>query len=389
MRSGDSAATERARALHEAADAHGRAGRFADALAAYVAAIELSPQSPFLYYNAGNVLRQLGRPGEALARYDEAVALAPEFAIAQHNRALCFLEMGDLVTGYRAYEWRKSCPGFVDPRYGLPRQWAGEAIAGKSLFIYPELYQGDLMQFGRYALLAQQAGARVRLAAPQAMHALLRTMSPAIELLAADAAPSDYDYACALMSLPAAFGTTVRTVPHGIYLHAEPERIARWRARIGADGFKIGVAWQGSPLAVDRSFPLAAAAALARVPGVRLISLQKHAGLEQLASLPDGMVVETLGEDFDPGPDAFVDTAAAMHACDLVVVPDTSVVHLSAAQGLRTWLALNEPGDWRWLQGRSDSPWYPTVRIFRQPSRGDWPSVFEAMAKALPGLRRG
>ena len=377
---------DRAQALHEAGDAHGREGQFGEALAAYSAAIALNPQSPFLCYNAGNMLRALGRPHEAIARYDEAAALAPEFAIAQHNRALCFLELGDLVTGFRAYEWRKSCPTFDDPRYGLPRQWAGEAIAGKTLFIYPELYQGDLMQFGRYALLAERAGARVLMGAPAPMHPLLRTMSPTIELLAAEATPEAYDYACALMSLPAAFGTTLQTVPHGTYLHADPTRVARWRQVIGVEGFKVGIAWQGSSRATDRSFPLAAAAGLAGIPGVRLISLQKHAGLDQLASLPAGMTVETLGEDFDPGPDAFVDTAAAMQACDLLIIPDTSVVHLAGAMGLPTWLALNAPGDWRWLQDRADSPWYPMVRLFRQPSRGDWAGAFEAMARALSAM---
>jgi tetratricopeptide (TPR) repeat protein len=380
--------SDRARELHQAGDAHRSAGQFAEALAAYSAAIDLNPQSPFLHYNAGNMLRLLGRPGEALARYDEAVALAPELAIAQHNRALCFLEMGDLAAGFRAYEWRKSCPTFDDPRYGLPRQWAGEAIAGKTLFIYPELYQGDLLQFGRFALLAERAGAHVLLGAPGPMHALLRTMSATIELLAEDATPAAYDYASALMSLPAAFRTTQQTVPRGIYLQADRERVARWRARIGAHGVKVGIAWQGSARAMDRSFPLAAAADLARIPGVRLISLQKHAGLEQLASLPAGMTVETLGEEFDPGPNAFVDTAAAMQACDLLIVPDTSVVHLAGALGLPTWLALNTPGDWRWLQGRADTPWYPTVRLFRQPSRGDWAGVFEAMAQALFASRK-
>src|SRR5690606_10248546 len=153
--------------------------------------------------------------------------------------------------------------------------------------------------------------------------------------------------------------------------------------RIGHHGFKIGIAWQGSALAVQRSFPLAAAVAgLGRTPGVRLISLQKHNGLEQLDPLAPG-AVETLGEDFDPGPDAFLDTAAAMSCCDLFVTPDTSVVHVAGALGVRTWLALPFVGDWRWLEEQADTPWYPSVRIFRQPAPGDWASVFGAMAAAL------
>jgi hypothetical protein len=240
-----------------------------------------------------------------------------------------------------------------------------------------------MLQFCRYARLADAAGARVRLAAPEAMHAILRTMSPTIELLATDAAPGDYDYASALMSLPAAFGTTLQTVPRDVYLRADPARVARWRARIGAHGLRVGVAWQGSAGAVDRSFPLAALAPLARVPSVRLISLQKGNGLDQLDALPAGMSVEVLGADFDPGPDLFVDTAAAMLACDLFVTPDTSVAHLAGALGVRSWIALPHLADWRWLQDRADSPWYPSARLFRQAASGDWAGLFATMAGEL------
>jgi hypothetical protein len=305
--------------------------------------------------------------------------------MAHHNKATCLLQLGDYAAGFREYEWRKACPGFADdPRYKLPRPWRGEDLRGKTLYIYPELYQGDLLQFGRYALLAEQAGARVILGAPRHMHALFQTMSPALTLVADDAAPPDYDVQAALLTLPALFGTTLQTVPAWpAYLGAEPARVEKWRRRIGDHGFKIGIAWQGSALAVQRSFPLAAAVAgLGRTPGVRLISLRKHNGLEQLDALAPG-AVETLGEDFDPGPDAFLDTAAAMTCCDLFVTPDTSVVHVAGALGLRTWLALPFVGDWRWLEEQTDTPWYPSVRIFRQPAPGDWGSVFEAMAAAL------
>jgi len=240
-----------------------------------------------------------------------------------------------------------------------------------------------MLQFARYARLAEMAGARVRLAAPEAMHAVLRTLSPSIELLPADAQPLDYDFACALMSLPAAFGTSLQRIPQGVYLQAEPQRIARWRARIGGQGLRVGVAWQGSAGAADRSFPLAALRPLARTRGVRLISLQKGGGLDQLDRLPDGMTVEILGDDFDPGPDLFVDTAAAMACCDLFVSPDTSVAHLAGALGVRTWIALPHLADWRWLQDRSDSPWYPTATLFRQPEPGAWTAVFETMARQL------
>ena len=187
--------------------------------------------------------------------------------------------------------------------------------------------------------------------------------------------------------MPLALGTVAENVPADIpYLRSESERIQYWKQRIGIEGFKVGIAWQGnihSPADAGRSFPLTAFAGLAAIPGVRLISLQKNNGSEQLRSLPAGMKVEALGEDFDAGPDAFVDTAAVMECLDLVVTLDSAIAHLAGALGRPAWLALQFVPDWRWQLDRSDSPWYPTMRLFRQKARGDWQSVFTAMEEAL------
>jgi hypothetical protein len=364
------------------------AGRYEDALAVFRTALAQTPDVPALHFNIGNTLRLLKQFAAAIEAYDAAIALRPDLAMAYHNRALCRLQLGDLPGGFRDYEWRKVAPTFDDPRYRLERPWRGEDLRGKTLFVYPELFLGDMLQFCRYAYLAERAGARVLLAAPQSMHAILRSMSPTIELLAEEATPEAYDYQCALMSLPLVFGTTVDRIPRApFYLRAEPERVARWRERIGPEGFKIGVAWQGSTqpyaLRLQRSFPLAALRAIAGRGGVRLISLQKINGLEQMESLPADMRVESPGDDFDCGPDLFLDTAAAMQACDLFITPDTSVAHLAGALGVPTWVALGDLADWRWFEGRSDSPWYPSVRLFRQTVRGDWAGVFADMAEAI------
>src|SRR5262249_26660417 len=189
-----------------------------------------------------------------------------------------------------------------------------------------------------------------------------------------------------LMSLPLAFGTTLETIPAEVpYLKAEPARIERWRRVLGEHGFKIGVCWQGSTGRPDvgRSYPLAALADLARLPGVRLISLQKNAGTEQLAELPEGMAVETLGETFDAGPAAFLDSATVIDCLDLVSSSDSAVAHLVCALARRVWLALKMVPDWRWLVDRSDSPWYPTARLFHQSTPGDWAGVFAEMKQAL------
>lgn len=375
--------SERASILHNLATEMEQAGRLSEALASYREASAANPTSPFLRYNIATMLRRLKRFEEAISVYDEAIALRPEFPMAHFMRASCLLQLGRLPEGFQAMEWRKDAPTYEDPRYGLPRQWAGESLASKTLFIYPELFQGDMLQFCRYALLAEMAGAQVILAAQEPMHAILRSMSRSMDLLPAEAVPADYDYASALMSLPAAFGTTLNTVPAGVYLHADPARVETWRARIGDRGLKIGVAWQGSAQASLRSFPLAALEPLARVPGVRLISLQKGGGLDQLAALPAGMVVEDLGAGFDAGSDLFLDTAAAMACCDLFVTPDTSVAHLAGALGVTTWIALPHLADWRWLEGRADTPWYPTAMLYRQETEGEWSSAFGKMAADL------
>jgi tetratricopeptide (TPR) repeat protein len=366
-------------------------GRRDAALADYDAALVLDGKNVAAWYNRGGTLRDLGRVADAVESYDQALAISPDLAIAHHNRALCRLQLGDYLGGFEEYEWRRRCPTFEDPRYGLERPWSGEPLEGKALFVFPELYQGDVIQFARFVLAAEQAGAKVTLAAPSAMHALLQTLSPSIQLTDEDQTAESYDYQAPLLSLPHGFKTTLESLPNAAYLRADPARVAHWRDVIGPKGFKVGVVWQGSTLPyalpLRRSFPLAALKGLAALPDVRLISLQKVNGLEQLQDLPKGMAVEDLGEGFDPGPDLFVDTAAAMTCCDLVITPDTSVAHLAGALGVTAWLALPAVSDWRWMSGREDSPWYPHTRLFRQSVPGDWTAVFAEMATAMKGLR--
>jgi hypothetical protein len=170
------------------------------------------------------------------------------------------------------------------------------------------------------------------------------------------------------------------------YLTADPGLVGAWQARIGAHGRKVGIAWQGNPASPaehGRSIPLREFLPLARVPGIRLISLQKHHGLEQLAAKPEELRLETLGEEFDAGPDAFVDTAAVMECLDLIVTSDTSVAHLAGALGRPVWVGLQHVPDWRWLLEGEECLWYPTMRLFRQASRGDWASVFARMVEQL------
>lgn len=370
-----------------------RKGDLEGALQPLAEAAALAPQDAVALFNLGNVQRRLGRTAEAIESYGRALAVDPDFAMAHQNRAVSRMLLGDWTDesgtgGFEEYAWRHRCPGPELRDYPQTAFDGSQELAGKTLLIYPELFLGDLIHFGRYAKLAEDRGARVVLAAPRLLHGLLAGLSPTIRLIGKDDEPPPFDLHCALMDLPRAFGVTPDDVKlPAPYLQADPERVARWRERVGEGGFRIGVCWQGSTRAgadlMGRSFRLADLAPVAALPGVRLVSLQKHDGLDQLDSLPPGMSVETLGDDFDEGPDAFVDTAAVMQACDLVITADTAVAHVAGATGVRTWLPLPAVPEWRWLLSREDTPWYPAMRLFRQPASGDWTPVFARMAAEL------
>jgi hypothetical protein len=200
--------------------------------------------------------------------------------------------------------------------------------------------------------------------------------------------PPHADFQVPLLSLPGIFHTTLESIPSAkAYLSIEPELVDKWRARLAKiDGFRVGICWQGSPkLELDhlRSFPLSNFASLANVPGVRLVSLQKVNGLAQLAALDGQFDVVDLRPQYDEERGAFLNAAAVIKNLDLVVTADTSIAHLAAALGAPVWIALPTRADWRWLQDRSDTPWYPTVRLFRQASPGDWAELFERMAVEL------
>jgi ADP-heptose:LPS heptosyltransferase len=192
------------------------------------------------------------------------------------------------------------------------------------------------------------------------------------------------DYHAPLLSLPAWLHAAAPPSPVP-YLFPAPDNVLTWARRIGTVGFRIGVCWQGSTGKADlgRSFPVRHFEGLSQIHGVRLISLHKGDGERQLQSLPWGARIETLGDDFDSGPDGFFDTAAVMKSLDLVITSDTAVAHLAGALGAPVWVALKSAPDWRWMTDRADNPWYPTMRLFRQPSAGDWEGVFAQMESAL------
>ncbi len=385
-------------ALSDSLDADG-------ALAAYRQAQRLNPALPDIGNNIGTALRQANRledaeqallaaPPEvatlvnlssvqkergafdrAEATLRRALSVAPADPVVSYNWSLLMLLLDRPDEGWPAWEHRFRAGAIPAPSQAGP-QWDGDALGDRALLVQPEQGLGDIIQFCRY--LPAITG-RVTFDAPPRLRRLLAS-NPAMPL----APLPRYDVVAPLLSLPARMRQPPARPP---YLFAEPGLVTAWRDRIGGDGFRIGIAWQGfSGRHEDkgRSIPLAAFQPLAR-PDVRLISLQKHEGEDQIAAA--GFAVERL-DGLDDGPDAFVDTAAVMATLDLVVTSDTSIAHLAGALGCPVWVALRRVPDWRWMIDRPDSPWYPSMRLFRQSQDGDWPPVFAAMAQALTETMR-
>ena len=359
--------------------------RHEEALPLYRKAKTLKPDFAAAMCGEGLTLRALGQLDEALAAFDEAVRLGDVDAIS--NRGCLLLMLGEFEQGWEGYESRWLAGRSLKDALGVKfPDWSGKVVKGERLLVMNDHGLGDTIQFSRYVAMAAQAGAKVTFLCPKKLHRLFAAYD-GVRLVNEIQASETFDAQIAVSSLPRAFGTRLGTIPAPVpYLKPEEALQAKWAARIGAHGFKIGISWQGNPnpeADIGRSVPLVAFACLAALPNVRLISLQKGAGTEQIDNLPHGVLVETLGDDFDAGADAFVDTAAAMAHLDLVVTCDTSIAHLAGALGVRVWVALKQVAEWRWLRERADSPWYPTMQLFRQQKRGDWNELFARIAAAL------
>jgi tetratricopeptide (TPR) repeat protein len=372
--------------LNDLGTALHHANRLEEAARTLARAVAREPNEAGILLNLSSVLKSLGRFDEAEARLTAALRLAPSDPRVLYNHSLLMLLLGRFEAAWPGWEQRFRA-GAVPPRGLSAPVWRGEPLAGRTLLIHAEQGLGDTIQFCRFPFPTD--GTVILEAQPRIVR-LLGGLRGAPRILPMGEALPAFDLTCPLMSLPAIFGMTVASIPRDVpYLTAESDAVALWRTRLGAHGFRVGIAWQGNPSRREdggRSIPLEQFPPLASVPGVRLISLQKHDGAEQL--IP-GIAVETLGQAFDSGPDGFVDTAAVMMNLDLVITSDTSIAHLAGALGRPAWAALRAVPDWRWLLERTDSPWYPTMRLFRQTTRDDWVPVFAAMRDALASLVAG
>ena len=358
--------------------------RPAEALTYFDQALALKSDYIEALINRGNALGDLLRPADALSSYEHALTLMPDQADAHWNRSLIWLAEGDFERGWREYEWRLRRMSAGRRDFPQP-MWSGEdSIAGKTILLHAEQGFGDTIQFVRYVPLVTARRATVVLQVQGSLKALLSNLRGVSAIIDQDESLPPFDLHCPLLSLPLAFKTTLDTVPFDIpYVRPSAGRVKKWSVRIaGANSLRIGIAWSGSSTHKNdhnRSIALSRLAPLLAGSRIKWVSLQREvrdADLRTLESLPQ---VAALGREFDD----FADTAAVISLLDLVISVDTAVAHLAGAMGKPAFILLPFKGEWRWLTGRDDSPWYPTARLFRQPSAGDWDSVIARVGEVL------
>jgi Tetratricopeptide repeat/Glycosyltransferase family 9 (heptosyltransferase) len=360
-------------------------GDFERAIVGYDRVIDVKPGFADGYSNRGASFAALNRVNDALANFDRAIAIDPDHVEAHVGRAIVWLLQGDFARGWREFEWRWKKPQgrAMQTHNGISQPlWLGaEDLAGKTILLHSEKGLGDTLQFCRLAKCVRDLGATVLL---QVQAALVDVLEPldGVSQVFADTRPSPvFDVHCPLLSLPLALKIELTSIPTGKYLSAPPASVARWRAKLGEPSKpRIGLVWRGDPNnAVDHTRSLALTQLLSLLPDrYRYVSLQKD------LSESEQRIVAAHSLDFSLSPDLnFSETTALCECLDLVISVDTSVAHLSGALEQKTWILLPFNADCRWLLDRSDSPWYRSVTLYRQASRGDWRGVLTRVASDL------
>jgi thioredoxin-like negative regulator of GroEL len=358
-------------------------GRLAEAVEQFRAAVEFEPLRGEAHGELGWALATVGRLDEAIPSLERNVELNPDDFMAHLQLSATLHRAGDLPRAWVEYEWRLHADSYLKA-IDAPR-WTGEDIQGQTLLVWADGGLGDQFQFIRYAaLIKERWGARVVVACHPLLRRLMETCANVDGVVSTSEAPPECDRHVFAMSLPGVFGTTLDSIPATVpYLSADSEQVTRWRKILAdLDGFRIGVNWEGNRRnapGLSRAVPLTAFYPVVRTEGVRVFSLQKGAGSEQLAEVPTGLRVYDMGKFFRD----FWDTAAMVECLDLVITNDTSVAHMAGALGKPTWILLPRDKCWRWLDDRDDSPWYPSARLFRQGWAESWEDVLLRVETAL------
>jgi tetratricopeptide (TPR) repeat protein len=366
--------------------------RVPEAMAAYRAALAIRPDHYKACNNLAKAHQDLGDIDAAIDWYRQALSIKPDYGEAHFNLATARLLTGDYLEAWEDYEWRfqRSDWRRVYPRRFDKPCWNGESFVGRTLLVHCEQGFGDMFQFARYVPMVKARGGTVILETRQALFRLFEGL-PGVDrlVLFSQDHPStvDFDSYVPLLSLPGIFRTSLDTIPGQVpYLKAEPSKVRQWRSRIAGAELRVGLVWAGTATDPRRASPLAWFAPLSSIEGIRIFGLQKGpaADLLETEGPPKGMLIDNIGREFED----FRDTAAAIENLDVLVTIDTSVAHLAGALGKPVYLLLPDVPDWRWMLTRDDSPWYPTMRLFRQETAGDWGPPLTRIARRLDSLAR-
>jgi tetratricopeptide (TPR) repeat protein len=369
-----------------------------DAAAYHRRALALKPDYAEAYVSLGTDLARLEKHEDALDNFHHALALKPDYVEAHCSKAFINLRFGNFAVGWPEYEWRWQLKDLAEVAKSLTMPlWDGKNFQGKTILLYCEQGYGDSIQFIRYAPMVKEKGGKVLLSCPQRLLRLFKNVAGIDEIFPDGTSISACDLRAPLMSLPLLFDTRLDTIPCSVpYLSAPADQAAIWAQRLRPyNGLKVGVVWAGDSRSTAylrstdrrRSMSLSQFEPLGSVSGnIHFFSLQKGSPADQAKNAPPGLKLI----DFMDSVEDFADTAAFIANLDLVIGVDTSVIHLAGAMGKPVWVLSRFAGCWRWLLKREDSPWYPTLRLFRQPQAGDWSSVIESVCTALKyDLRSG
>jgi tetratricopeptide (TPR) repeat protein len=375
--------------LNQLGNAYHRLGDLDKAIEIYRKTLAIKPDANEIRSNLALACEKSGHHSEARTEYEAIIAVDPNNNEVRFNYGLLLLHAGDLPNGFKEFEYRWNCVGFrKERRYLNFPYWDGSDLTGKTILIHAEQGLGDSIQFVRYLKVIEERyhPARILFECQPELGRLLADCSGVSHFFVRGEQSPPFDVQCPLLSVPRVMGTTVETIPGGVpYLKADPARVERWRNRWREQGsspaeLRVGLVWAGSPKHHEdrfRSIPLAMFAPVADIPGVKLVSLQKGNMAMQTANAPFAI------ENLDPEIESWFDTAAILETLDLLITCDTGPAHLAGAMGRPVWTLSHFPGEWRWLQVRTDSPWYPSMRLFRQKKRGEWAGPIAEVAAAL------
>jgi len=361
-------------------------GEYAAAIEKCNQALSLKPDCPEAHNTMASILTKMDHSIEAIETYRRALRLKPDYAEAHCNLGITLLLTGRFEEGWNEYAWRLRTEKATYPHRHYVPCWDGSPFMGKRLLVHYEQGFGDNIQFIRYLPMVKRRGGTVICEMLPPLIGLLRGFVGIDELSPASTKRDpamEFDLYVPLLELPRIFGTTLESIPAGVpYLYTDPAKAQYWRQRLASRAFKVGIVWAGKPAHPEdrtRSCHLRDFLPLSKIPGVALFGLQKGGAADQAEDLASEMAMTNLGGELDD----FTDTAAVIENLDLIISVDTAVLHLAGAMGRPAWAILPSTPDWRWMLDRPDSPWYPTMRLFRQKSYGDWEDVFQRVSQEL------